>query len=317
MAARRATGRPRAGWFLLAVASGSWGLGNAYWSHNELLVHAEVLFPSLADIGFLIFPVAAGAGLWLISGRSTLGSRFSSLLDGLIMTAALFVVSWVITLREVWQAGADSIPVFVVSLAYPVGDLVLATMALLLAARTRRGSRTVIGLSDHRPAGDGGGRHPVRGAHRRPAPTCPARTPTPAGCSPSWPSRWPALVSARRPMSLQADGIVGRWQLILPYLPFGVAGLISAIQVMNGDGVDPVQAVVLLVGFGLILVRQLLTVVRNSTLTEQLRFQAFHDSLDGPGQPGVVHRAPRGALASRIRPAPAPRCCTSTWTTSR
>jgi hypothetical protein len=38
VAARRVSGRPRAGWILLAAACGSWGLGNAYWSHNELLM---------------------------------------------------------------------------------------------------------------------------------------------------------------------------------------------------------------------------------------------------------------------------------------
>ena len=85
VAARRAHGRSRAGWALLATACLSWGLGNAYWSLNELLVHADVLFPSPADVGFLIFPVAGGAGLWLISGRSSLGSRLTAVLDGLIV----------------------------------------------------------------------------------------------------------------------------------------------------------------------------------------------------------------------------------------
>jgi diguanylate cyclase len=300
VAARRATGRPRAGWFLLAVAAGSWGLGNAYWSHNELRVHAEVLFPSLADIGFLIFPVAAGAGLWLISGRSTLGSRLTSLLDGLIVTAALFVASWVITLREVWQAGADSIPAFVVSLAYPVGDLVLATMALLLAARTRRGSRTVIGLlitgllsmavADTVFAVRTADGTYVSGAYS----------------DTGWVLAFLAfalagVVSARRPMSLQSTGIAGRWQLSLPYLPFGVASLLSAVQVITGYPVDRVQAVVLLIGFGLVLVRQLLTVVRNSTLTEQLRFQAFHDSLTALGNRALFTECLEETLASRIR----------------
>ncbi|MEV6492035.1 hypothetical protein AB0M20_25965, partial [Actinoplanes sp. NPDC051633] len=94
IAARRGAGHARAGWALLALACLSWGTGNAYWSHNELIRHAEVLFPSLADIGFILFPLAAGAGLLLIPGRSEQLSRFTALLDGLIVVTALFIGSW-------------------------------------------------------------------------------------------------------------------------------------------------------------------------------------------------------------------------------
>jgi diguanylate cyclase len=142
-AARRATGTARGGWALLALGCLDWGLGNFYWSWNELVVHAEVLFPSLADPGYLMFPLLGAVGLWLISGWTSAGSRFTVLLDGLIAGSALFAVGWAVTVRSVWEAGADTTFAFVVSMAYPVGDIVLATMAVLLAARTRRGSRGI------------------------------------------------------------------------------------------------------------------------------------------------------------------------------
>src|SRR5690242_8158206 len=84
VAARRAVGRNRRGWALLGLACLSWGLGNANWTYSELVAGDGSLFPSVSDAGFLIFPVAAGAGLWLISGRAA-GSRLSGLLDGLIV----------------------------------------------------------------------------------------------------------------------------------------------------------------------------------------------------------------------------------------
>ena len=223
VAARRAHGRSRAGWALLATACLSWGLGNAYWSHNELLVHADVLFPSPADVGFLIFPVAAGAGLWLISGRSTLGSRLTAVLDGLIVSLALFVLSWAITLRAVWEAGADSLLAFVVSIAYPIGDLVLATMAFLLVTRTRRGTRTVAALlilgllgmaaADTLFAVSTANGNYTSGALSDAGWVVAFAAFTLAGWS-----------SARRPMSLQEAGAVRRWHLILPYFPFGGRG---------------------------------------------------------------------------------------------
>src|SRR4029453_7427954 len=73
VAARRAGGRGRTRWALLATACLSWGLGNVYWSQNELMVHSDRLFPSAADLGFLIFPVAGGAGLCVFSCRAPPG----------------------------------------------------------------------------------------------------------------------------------------------------------------------------------------------------------------------------------------------------
>src|SRR5689334_7644936 len=101
-AARKVDGSARTGWRLLAAGSLSWGLGNFYWSWNELVVHAEVLFPSLADVGYLLFPLLATVGLWLIAGWGSAGSRLTVPLDGLIVACALFVIGWSLTVREVW-----------------------------------------------------------------------------------------------------------------------------------------------------------------------------------------------------------------------
>ena len=74
-----------------------------------------------------------------------------------------------------------------------------------------------------------------------------------------------------------------RWHLILPYFPFAAAAVVSAAQVVAGAQIGGVQAIILLIGFALIMIRQLLTLVHNSKLTEELRFQAFHDPLTGLG----------------------------------
>jgi diguanylate cyclase len=300
LAARRAQGRSRSGWALLATACLSWGLGNAYWSQNELLVHADVLFPSPADFGFVIFPVAAGAGLWLISGRSSLGSRMTGLMDGLIVALAVFTISWVVTLRAVWEAGGDTPLAFVVSLAYPVGDVVLATMAFLLATRTRRGTRTVVALvilgllgmtvADTLFAVATADGSYVSGALSDAGWVVAFAAFTLAG--------W---TSARRPMSLHTSGVVRRWQVMLPYVPFGAAAVISAAQVAAGVQVDGVQALTLLAGFALIMSRQLLTLMHNSTLTEQLQFQAFHDPLTGLGNRALFTDRLEDVLAARTR----------------
>ncbi|MEV6493595.1 bifunctional diguanylate cyclase/phosphodiesterase, partial [Actinoplanes sp. NPDC051633] len=195
--------------------------------------------------------------------------------------------SWGLTLRDVWHAGGDSTPAFLVSIAYPIGDLVLATMAVLLAARTRRGNRTevvlLIGGLLGMTASD------VLFALATADGTYRSGALSDAG----WVIAFAAFamagwIASRRSEALTANsrshtGRARRWQLVLPYVPFGIAAIICVAQVLFSDAMDAPQSVALLFGVGLVLARQLVTILRNSTLTEQLRFQAFHDPLTGLG----------------------------------
>ncbi|GAA2623577.1 putative bifunctional diguanylate cyclase/phosphodiesterase [Paractinoplanes durhamensis] len=296
-AARRGEASVRLGWRLLAAGCLSWGLGNFYWSWNELVVHAEVLFPSPADIGYLLFPLLATVGLWLIAGWTSLGSRVTVLLDGLIVGCALFVIGWSLTVREVWEAGSDSVLGFVVSMAYPVFDIVLATVVVLLAARTRRGSRGIgllllLGLTGMTISD-------VLFALDTSAGTYYSGQNSDAG----WFFAFAAYAAAgwlatRRPMTFDHTGVMARWQTTLPYAPFGLAALVVAGQTLTGIRVDAPEAVALMIGFLLILLRQLSTLLHNSTLTRTLRHQAYHDPLTGLGNRALFMERLEGALGA-------------------
>jgi diguanylate cyclase (GGDEF)-like protein len=279
-AARRVEASARLGWRLLAAGSLSWGLGNFYWSWNELVAHAEVLFPSLADVGYLLFPLLATGGLWLIAGWTSIGSRMTVLLDGLIVGCALFVIGWSLTVREVWEAGADSALAFAVSIAYPVCDIVLATVAVLLAARTRRGSRSIgllllLGLAGMTVSD-------VLFALDTSAGTYSTGQNSDAGWFIAFAACAAAgLLATRWPMTFDHIGVTARWQTALPYAPFGLAAFVVACQTLAGIRVDAPEAVPLMIGFLLILLRQLSTLLHNSTLTRTLSYQAYHDPLTG------------------------------------
>ena len=45
------------------VALVGWGAGQAYWSWSEIVAKAETPFPSMADVGFLVFPLAAAVAV--------------------------------------------------------------------------------------------------------------------------------------------------------------------------------------------------------------------------------------------------------------
>jgi hypothetical protein len=110
-------------------------LANCCGTRSEL-TSAELPLPSLADVGFLLFPVLALAGLLVRPVAAFQGrGRRRVLLDAAMVAAALFSLSWVTSLGEAYNAGADNDLAFAISLAYPVADLILITVAVLVLAR--------------------------------------------------------------------------------------------------------------------------------------------------------------------------------------
>jgi diguanylate cyclase (GGDEF)-like protein/PAS domain S-box-containing protein len=137
----RLRGHQRWGWGALALSALSWALGQAAWSTYESFLGREIPFPSYADLGYLTALPFLFLGLCLLprSSMST-ATRVRSVLDGLVIAMALLVLSWEIALGRTMLAGSGSLLMQGIGLAYPVGDIVSATLALMLVARLRHGS---------------------------------------------------------------------------------------------------------------------------------------------------------------------------------
>ncbi len=134
---RRYTGRIRKYWSLLGAASGSWSAGMAAWTWYESVLGVEVPFPSVADVGYLALPLLAGwALLSLPLAAPTAAGRARTVLDGLIVASSLLLVSWMLVLDSIVQAGG-SVVSQVISLAYPVSDIVLITTVVYTWMRAR------------------------------------------------------------------------------------------------------------------------------------------------------------------------------------
>jgi diguanylate cyclase (GGDEF)-like protein len=294
----RSQGRIRGGWILLGIGCCGWGAGNTLWSWSELVVHSAHLFPSWGDVGYLLFPVAGTAGLWLLSGSPASGLRWSSLLDGFIFTGSLLTVASSTSLTAVYQSTGDGLGELVVSLAYPCGDLVLGTMGFLLATRTRRGGRDVIVLLLVGVVGMtiGDTLFAVGQADE---------TYRSGGISDAgWIIGFTALAGAGRlatgrSMALGNQAGQPRWQLLLPYFPFGAAVIISAVQSFRGHRPDLIQSILLVTVLALVMTRQMATLLHNSVLTGQLRHQAFHDALTGLANRALFTDRLEQALARR------------------
>jgi diguanylate cyclase (GGDEF)-like protein len=147
-AARATRGRSRLNWAALAFGLFCWIVGDlisAYYGH---VLHAQLPYPSLVDVAYLLLPVSLGL-VWALS--PPVGGRLGgirSLLDGLIVAGALFVICWVLLLKEGFAASNSSDFEIAVSLADPSADLVMITTGLVvisgLPASLRRTLGTVI-----------------------------------------------------------------------------------------------------------------------------------------------------------------------------
>jgi diguanylate cyclase (GGDEF)-like protein/PAS domain S-box-containing protein len=146
VAAWSSRGRARLSWSLLAVACLAWTAGQVMRCYFQLVTHIPLPFPSPADAAYLLsFPLAA-AGIFCWPGRRSALGRARVLVDALVLVIGLLLISWVAVLGAIWtQPGGDPFA-RAISLAYPVGDLVLGAVLLLTIGATSGRRRTPLAL---------------------------------------------------------------------------------------------------------------------------------------------------------------------------
>ncbi len=148
-AARRADGPRGRAWTLVAAGAGAWAAGQAVWTAYEVGLGRSVPFPSLADVGFLAFPILCTAGLAVRLGADghRLLARGRDLMDGTIIALSLTALSWTFVLAPLVAEGSEGPTAsLVLSVAYPVGDVVLVTLVLLHLSRVGTAQRPTLVL---------------------------------------------------------------------------------------------------------------------------------------------------------------------------
>lgn len=114
-------------WLLMAAGQLAFVVGDILWT--VYAAQGEDPFPSTADIAYLLgYPLMAIGLLVAIRRRITGGDR-AGLLDAAILAIGAAVAWWAFVLGPL-AAAADPEPVsFAISIAYPIGDLLLIGMA--------------------------------------------------------------------------------------------------------------------------------------------------------------------------------------------
>jgi diguanylate cyclase len=147
LAARRTRGRQRRAWVFMTVGLGAWTLSELVVIYHRVWIgNVHPLYPSVANAGFLLFPVAACVAMLVLPAGYPGGNWFRMVLDGAIVATALFVVSWVAVLRQAYAATGVKNSAAIVSLAYPVSEVVTVTVAVLVLARAHARWRATVAL---------------------------------------------------------------------------------------------------------------------------------------------------------------------------
>ncbi|MGA2531321.1 MAG: EAL domain-containing protein [Acidimicrobiales bacterium] len=292
---RRAAPELRLAWIWIGSFATLWAIGQAILTGYNFARNGAIPFPSLADAAFLVaLPLAAiGVLLFPLVPRDGL-LRARMPLDGLIVAGSLLIVSWTTALGAVYHSGSGSVFSQAVGLAYPISDVIVATVGISVLAQGRNRQRqalafVVAGLfcltvSDSSLA---------YLAHS----SFHYDTLVDAGRVAGWllialAPLWPMDRAARPSEHVEGPST---WQLALPYGFIAVAITAGVVKDLAAHRLGPFVLIAGLCVIAALLTRQVLTMVENFRLTDQMQYAvstlranqvelvhfALHDSLTG------------------------------------
>src|SRR5829696_5648537 len=127
-------------WWCFAAGQLLFVVGDMLYAVIDLVLHQSP-FPSVAD-GFYLagYPVLAAGLLILIRGRIS-GRDRAGLIDAAIIATGLGLLSWTFLMKPIAADPSLSLHERLISLAYPLGDVLL--LALVARLATSPGARTI------------------------------------------------------------------------------------------------------------------------------------------------------------------------------
>jgi diguanylate cyclase (GGDEF)-like protein len=135
--------RRRRIWLALAIGMAGWVVGNLILLYHHAVLGSPAPFPSVADGAFLLLPCTVMvASIWSV--RADRMSALRPILDGVIIASALFLVCWVLILEDLFASTHSSWMAAAVSVAFPISDVVMITLAVLTVSSTVPGERQAV-----------------------------------------------------------------------------------------------------------------------------------------------------------------------------
>ena len=279
-AARNRQTEARLTWSLMGVAALLWGLGQVAWTVQEVGLgeNPQNLFPSWPDLGFLSSIPFAIAGLLALPvlGRRALKAQF--FLDALLIVGGVLFVSWATVLGPLYASSSTGFIEQVLSLAYPISDLVMISIVLLALSRVGGSTRdTMLFL------GLGLGLNAVADSTfaylttvQRYGTSNPVNVGWTLGYLLIGLAALRALNSGTHAPEKVAEPV--RWRTALPYIPVIAAGVVAAITQLRGTKFDSLMLWDSFLIVAVVLIRQFILV--RDTRGLDLRLQEQNLRLD-------------------------------------
>jgi diguanylate cyclase (GGDEF)-like protein len=285
-AARRQRQRAdRRAWALVGLAALSWTVGQAAWTWFEVVRSVQVPFPSVADVGYLAAVPFFMFGMLSFPHIPDGTSRIRIGLDGLIVALTLLYVSWTLVLGPAVMSSEGTLLEQMISLAYPIGDVITLTITVIALTRAAAAHRSSLWF-----AGAGLALLAVADSHFVYSTLQDAES-VGTIADVSWFGGWLLLalgaaddLGQRRTVSRRLP----RLQLLLPYF---LLPLVFVTEVWRQIAGLPIAGTEFWIGMAvvaLLVVRQVLVVIENHSLTRSLEdslaryeHQASHDPLTG------------------------------------
>ncbi|THA53508.1 bifunctional diguanylate cyclase/phosphodiesterase [Streptomyces sp. A1136] len=309
--ARSIDPRERPAWLLFAFSSLMGACGNAVWGWYEVVLGAEVPKHSLADFAFLCFAPPAIVGLLVLAKRPVTRAGWVCLgLDSWLIGGSLLTLSWSLALANAARTAQSGTPSSVLSaaltLAYPILDIALVSIVLVLHFRRSETNRSAVNTAIAALAltvlSDALFTSPLLSAAYKSGQLLDAGwfagslllAYAPWGARRSQPGPVPRHPRGDRPVSRP---ITGSLTALTPYLAAAVCTLGILYNVVDGRKVD---RVVVFTGCTVVLalvIRQGIMLLDNIALTQELAQKENHfRSLVQGSSDVIMIAAPTGTL---------------------
>jgi hypothetical protein len=119
-------------WYLIAGGQLLFSVGDAINFYRQWVAGTEIPFPSVADGFYLVFYLLLAAGLLLLVRGRAAGRDLASLIDATIISTGVGMLSWVFLIGPYVRLPDLSLSQRLVSIAFPLGDLLLLAVAVRL-----------------------------------------------------------------------------------------------------------------------------------------------------------------------------------------
>lgn len=141
LAARRRKDNSAGRWFIVAGLA-AWSAGQSVWTINGIALDHQYPFPSFADIGFVWYALPTSIGLvLLLRGQGLRLPLRRTILDAGVVASSTFFIAWSSVLGPLASATDQDAFSRITQMAYPIADVLMVSVVIVLTMRAARGRR--------------------------------------------------------------------------------------------------------------------------------------------------------------------------------